>query len=87
MRYCGENVSGWGGRREGGGGKAYDEDDFKGEPAAVGNEPAPFDVPEADGVDKGGEEAGAAAKELEDCNAAGALGEGEELDEEGCSGR
>lgn len=64
-------------------GNPYDEDNLESKPAAVGYQPVPINFSEADGVDKCGEETSATAKELEDCYAAGALGKGEQFNEEG----
>lgn len=61
-----------------------DAADLKGQPDAVADEVLPLGVRQADGVDEGVEEAGAAPEQLEDGDAARAHGEGEELDEEGC---
>ncbi len=60
-----------------------DEADLKGEPAAVRDEVLPAGALEADGVDKGGEEAGEAAEQLEDGDTAGALGVGPDFDHVG----
>jgi hypothetical protein len=60
--------------------------DLEAEPAAVRDEIPPADVPETDGVDKGGEEAGETAEELEHGNAARALGIGPDLDHVGWDG-
>jgi len=67
------------GAAKGLGEEEVDEDDLEREPAAVRDEVSPADIVETDGVDKGGEEAGQAAKELEGGDSVGALGEGPHL--------
>lgn len=64
-----------------------DETDLEGQPAAVGDQPLPADIVQTDRVDKGGEEAGHAAEQLEDGDAARALGVGPQLDEVGVGER
>lgn len=72
------------GAAEGLGEQEVDEANFKAEPAAVGDEVLPAGALEADGVDKGGEEAGETAKELEHGDTAGTLGIRPDLDHVGC---
>lgn len=64
-----------------------DKDNLEREPDAVEDEVAPPLVGETDGVDKGREEVGQAAEELEEGDAARAQGVGPHLDEVGCGER
>lgn len=71
------------------GGLGPQEVDHKGlddDPAAVDEEELPADVTEADGVDVGSEELRRLAEELENGDAAGALGVREDLDQVGWGG-
>lgn len=58
-----------------------DENVLEAEPAAVEDEPAPLNVVETDGVDKGGEESSQSAPKLEVGNATRTLCKGPQLDE------
>jgi hypothetical protein len=61
-----------------------DEDNLKGEPAAVRNKPLPLHALQTDRVDKSRKEARRSRKELEDRYALCPVGEWKELDQERC---
>ncbi len=60
-----------------------DHEGLDDDPAAVDEEELPADIAEADGVDVGSEELRRLAEELEDGDAAGALGVREDFDQVG----